>query len=182
MAQTIPCPTCSTPVPVDSYDLLNGVSYTCPGCASTIAVAMEKLNLDENTKKTLASIKAEREKGGRAPIPQPEPVPKPELNPTPVYITQLIYLQPGQEDTFLEFESVAIPLMEAYNGQMILRLKPGADSIIQSVGEIPYEVHFLAFGSDADLNRFLQAPERQEFLHLKEKSIRSVVMVKGKPF
>jgi hypothetical protein len=33
-----------------------------------------------------------------------------------IYITQLIYIIPGQEAVFEQFEQVAIPLIAKYNG------------------------------------------------------------------
>ena len=96
-----------------------------------------------------------------------------------IYITQLIYLIEGQENIFNQFEDVAIPLIEKYNGQLLLRLKPTADTVVASNIEMPYEMHLIAFDKDHDLESFLQDEERKKFIHLKEQSIRSVLLIKG---
>lgn len=96
-----------------------------------------------------------------------------------IYLTQLIYLQPGQETVFDAFEAVAIPLIAKYNGQLLLRLRPGPDAVLEHHGEVPYEVHFVQFNSEADFVNFSQDEERKRFLHLKEQSIRASLLVKG---
>jgi len=49
-----------------------------------------------------------------------------------IYITQVIYIKDGKEDVFNEFEAIAIPLLKKYNGQLLLRVRPGTDSIIEA--------------------------------------------------
>lgn len=96
-----------------------------------------------------------------------------------LYITQLIYLKPGQEAIFDEFEAVAIPLISKYNGQLLLRVRPGLTDIIESNMEPPYEVHLVEFASENDFSNFMQDESRKQFLHLKEQSIRSSMLIKG---
>lgn len=96
-----------------------------------------------------------------------------------LYITQLIYLKEGQETIFDEFESVAIPLISKYNGRLLLRLRPALETIIEHHTEVPYEVHLVEFDSEADFQNFMADEERKQFLHLKEQSIRSSVLIKG---
>lgn len=96
-----------------------------------------------------------------------------------IYITQLIYIKEGKEATFDEFESVAIPLIAKYNGRLELRVRPSTNAIIESGMEKPYEIHLVSFQTEKDFERFLADPERQNFLHLKEQSIRSSVLIKG---
>jgi hypothetical protein len=38
-----------------------------------------------------------------------------------VYLTQLIYIHPGQEEVFDAFEAVAVPLLTKYRGKLLLR-------------------------------------------------------------
>lgn len=97
-----------------------------------------------------------------------------------IYITQLIFIQEGKEKTFIEFEEFAIPLMEQYGGKMIYRLRPAKDSFVSSTEEQPYEIHFISFNSDQDLNAFMKDDSRLNFIHLKEESIKSTILVKGK--
>ena len=55
-----------------------------------------------------------------------------------LYITQLIYIQPGQEDIFHQFENIAIPIISKYNGQLLLRVRPDGKAIIEKNIEQPY--------------------------------------------
>ena len=96
-----------------------------------------------------------------------------------IYITQLIFLKPGKEATFHEFEKLAIPLLKDYNGQLIYRIRPPRDAYIHSEGEQPYEVHFISFTSEQDFTDFLNDKTRNDFLHLKEESIQASILIKG---
>ena len=97
-----------------------------------------------------------------------------------IYITQLIYLKEGQEHAFNEFERIAIPLIQQYNGQLLLRLRSTEETTIESSIDVPYEVHFISFDSEADFDNFMQAPERTEFLYLKGQSLKTSILIKGK--
>ncbi len=96
-----------------------------------------------------------------------------------IYITQIIYIKQGEELTFHQFEDVAIPIISKYNGQLLLRLRPSENEIIERAIESPYEVHIIKFDSDIDLSNFMKDEERKQFLHLKEKSIRTSILIKG---
>jgi uncharacterized protein (DUF1330 family) len=97
-----------------------------------------------------------------------------------VFITNLIYINPGQEEVFDEFEKIAIPIMSKYNGKMLARIRPAENSFIEYSIERPYEVHLGEFDSEEDFNAFLGDEERKKFLHMKEQAIRSTVLVTGK--
>lgn len=97
-----------------------------------------------------------------------------------LYLTQLLFVEPGKEDTFHEFEDLALPLLEKYNGKVIYRLRPEASTYVMSNAPQPYEIHFLSFASSEDFDAFLRDETRKEFLHLKQTSIRSSLLVKGK--
>ncbi len=96
-----------------------------------------------------------------------------------IYITQLIYIQTGQENTFDEFESVAIPIISKYNGRLLFRLRPDSEAYIESGIEKPYEIHLVEFNSEDDFHQFLQDEERKKFINLKEQSIKTAVLYKG---
>lgn len=96
-----------------------------------------------------------------------------------IYITQLIFIFPGQESVFDEFESHAIPLISKYNGKLEFRIRPATEAYIGDATERPYEVHFVSFESEEDFQRFLKDEERKKFLDLKDKSVRSSILVKG---
>ncbi len=96
-----------------------------------------------------------------------------------IYITQLIYIIPGQEKTFDEFERVAIPIISKYNGRMLLRIRPADNAFIEHSTDKPYEIHLVEFDSQNDFENFKKDAERKKFLHLKEQSIRSSIMIQG---
>jgi uncharacterized protein (DUF1330 family) len=96
-----------------------------------------------------------------------------------IFITQLIYLKQGQEEVFNQFEDIAIPAIARYNGKLLLRIRPTENSVIEAHTEIPYEIHIVEFESEDDFERFKVDEERKKFLHLKEQSIQSVLMIKG---
>ena len=96
-----------------------------------------------------------------------------------VVITQLIYLHPGKEIVFDEFEAMAIPLIGKHGGELLLRLRPTQDGVIAGSIDVPYEIHLVRFPSDVALARFTADPERQGLLHLKNDSVRSSLVVRG---
>ena len=96
-----------------------------------------------------------------------------------IYITQLIYIIPGQEKTFNEFEDVAIPIISKYNGRLLFRVRPDESSFIEHQIDKPYEIHFVEFDAEKDFENFKLDGERKKFLHLKEQSIKTSIMVLG---
>ena len=96
-----------------------------------------------------------------------------------VFITQLIYIQKGQEDVFHQFEDIAIPIIAKYNGRLLLRVRPNDDSFIETAIDKPYEIHLVEFTREQDFKNFMLDEERKKFLHLKEQSIKSSVLYKG---
>ena len=96
-----------------------------------------------------------------------------------IYITQLIYIVPGQEKTFDDFERVAIPIISRYNGRMLFRVRPGDSAFIEYSTEKPYEIHLVEFDSQEDFDNFKKDEERKNFLHLKDKSIKVSMMIQG---
>lgn len=96
-----------------------------------------------------------------------------------IFFTQLIYIKEGQEAVFHQFEDIAIPTIAKYNGRLLLRIRPAEDTIIETTIERPYEVHLVEFDSEDDFGNFMKDEERKRFLHLKEQSIKSVVLIKG---
>ncbi len=96
-----------------------------------------------------------------------------------ITITQLIYIKEGQEQTFDQFEAVAIPLIAKYNGRLLLRVRPAGNSIIEGNIEVPYEIHLVEFDGEGDLADFMKDETRKSFLHLKEKAIKAAVLIKG---
>jgi hypothetical protein len=96
-----------------------------------------------------------------------------------IIITQLVYIKEGQESVFHQFEDIAIPLILKYNGRLLLRIRPTENSFIEHHIDKPYEIHLVEFAAEQDFDNFKQDEERKKFLHLKEQSIRSVLLIKG---
>jgi len=96
-----------------------------------------------------------------------------------IYITQLIYLKDNEELVFQQFEDIAIPIISKYNGQLLLRIRPEESSIIEMNIERPYEIHIVQFDTDINFQKFMHDEDRKKFLHLKEQSIKSAILIKG---
>ncbi|RAJ26922.1 hypothetical protein LY11_03748 [Pedobacter cryoconitis] len=64
IAQQIPCPTCSTLIPFDSYQLLLGVYFECPNCQSSIGLATESKTIVEKAVQKLDDIKKQNNNNG----------------------------------------------------------------------------------------------------------------------
>lgn len=96
-----------------------------------------------------------------------------------IHLTQLIYLRSGREDTFDEFESVAIPLIAKHGGTLLLRLRPGEEAFIEGTVRRPYEIHLVEFPSDQRFQAFMADEERGAVVDKKELSVESSVLIKG---
>lgn len=96
-----------------------------------------------------------------------------------IIVTQLVYLIDNQQEVFEQFESIALPLIPKYNGELLLRIRPQAADYLVSAIEPPYEIHFVEFDTEQDFQNYMHDEERKKYLHLKEKSIRASVVIKG---
>jgi uncharacterized protein (DUF1330 family) len=96
-----------------------------------------------------------------------------------IYTTQLIYIIEGQEKIFDEFESVAIPTILKYNGKLLLRVRPTENNFIENHIDKPYEIHLVEFEDQKDFDNFMKDEKRKTFLHLKEQSIKTSILIQG---
>jgi uncharacterized protein (DUF1330 family) len=96
-----------------------------------------------------------------------------------IFITQLIYIIEGKENIFHQFEDIAIPAILKYNGRLLLRIRPTENSYIENHIESPYEIHLATFNTEQDFKNFMQDEERKKFLHLKEQSIKTSILIQG---
>ena len=96
-----------------------------------------------------------------------------------IFIIQLIYIKEGQETVFHQFEDIAIPAILKYNGRLLLRVRPDNNSIVETHIGRPYEIHLVEFDNEQDFENFQQDEERKKFLHLKNQSVQSVLLIKG---
>jgi len=97
-----------------------------------------------------------------------------------IFITQLVYIKQSQEEVFDQFEAIAIPTISKYNGRLLLRLRPNEGNFIEHHIDKPYEIHLVEFNTEQDFENFMKDEERKKFLHLKEQSIKSVIIIKGR--
>lgn len=96
-----------------------------------------------------------------------------------IFITQLIYINIGQEQVFDEFERIAIPTILKYNGRLLLRVRPAESAFIENYIDKPYEIHIVEFETQQDFDNFKQDEERKKFLHLKDQSIKTSILIQG---
>ncbi len=96
-----------------------------------------------------------------------------------LYFTQLIYIKPGQEKVFDEFEAVALPLIARYNGKLLFRIRPDDSAFIEGEGRAPYEIHLVSFPEEKDFIAFGKDPLRASFVHLKEASVERIELIRG---
>ncbi len=96
-----------------------------------------------------------------------------------IYLTQLIYVRPGQEAVFHQFEDMAIPVIKKYNGRLLVRIRPDHQAIVETNMGSPYEIHLVSFDTEQDFLNFQQDEERKKFLYLKDQSVESILLVKG---
>jgi hypothetical protein len=96
-----------------------------------------------------------------------------------IYVTQLVYIVPGKEKVFDQFEDIAIPAISRYNGKLLFRVRPQINEYIEVNIEAPYEIHLVTFDDESDFKNFGRDEERKKLLHLKEESIRSVLLIQG---
>jgi hypothetical protein len=97
-----------------------------------------------------------------------------------IYLTQLIYVREGHETDFHRFEDIVLPRLTRYSGELVLRLRPDATSKVAGSGELPYEVHVVRFETEEGLARYSDDEERQRWLHLKDRSVRSALLIRGR--
>jgi len=96
-----------------------------------------------------------------------------------IFITQLIYIVDGQEQVFDEFESIAIPTILKYNGRLLLRVRPTENAFIDNNIDKPYEIHLVEFETQKDFDNFKLDEDRKKFLHLKDQSIKTAILIQG---
>ncbi len=96
-----------------------------------------------------------------------------------IYITQLIFVKEGKEAIFHEFEANVLPLIEKFNGKLLYRVRPDDSAYVVAESEKPYEIHFVSFEAESDLQAYMKDDGRLKFIHLKNESVQSMLLVKG---
>ena len=96
-----------------------------------------------------------------------------------IVITQIIYIKEGAALVFDQFEAVAMPLISKHRGRVLFRMRTEGAEMIEASIPRPYEIHLVEFEKEEDLQSFMNDGERKKFLHFKEQSIESVILIKG---
>lgn len=96
-----------------------------------------------------------------------------------LYLTQIVYVRRGHEETFAEFEEGVLPLLSKYRGELLLRLRPTSESLIGGTFRLPFEIQVLRFDAEEDFIRYLNDKTRRRYLPQKEKAVRAAVLIKG---
>lgn len=66
MQSFIPCPDCSTQVPIETDELLRGVKFSCPRCKIQISLAQESVFVTANALKQYSALLKESEQSQRS--------------------------------------------------------------------------------------------------------------------
>jgi hypothetical protein len=96
-----------------------------------------------------------------------------------IVVTQLVYVRPGHEQQFLEFEARVLPLLAKHDGELLLRVRPPPNAVVGGSWAPPYEVHVLRFASRAALAGYADDPVRRGALHLKDESVGATILIEG---
>ncbi len=97
-----------------------------------------------------------------------------------LFYTQLIYIKPGREETFLRFEDHVLPLLEKYNGKLLLRWRQTDGCVVETGIGDPYEIHLVSFETIEDFRNYANDKTRLEYLPLKDESVAKIVLIEGK--
>ncbi len=99
--------------------------------------------------------------------------------PLMLFYTQLVFVRPGREPDFHEFEEKVLPLLGRYGGQLLLRWRRTPETTIEtSVGD-PYEVHLVSFPTAEAFRSYASNETRKAFLHLKDNAVERVLLIEG---
>jgi uncharacterized protein (DUF1330 family) len=96
-----------------------------------------------------------------------------------VYYTQLVFVREGKEETFASFEEHVLPLLSKYNGELLYRVGPRRDAVIESTIGRPYEVNVISFAAREDFDDYACDEKRQKHLPLKDDSVERILLVEG---
>ena len=96
-----------------------------------------------------------------------------------LYITLLLFVKPGEEETFQAYEDKVLPLLQHYNGELQYRIRPDTKSIIHATEEQPYEIHLVRFASKADFESYKLDKERNTYSPIFRQSVDKVLLLES---
>jgi antibiotic biosynthesis monooxygenase (ABM) superfamily enzyme len=83
-----------------------------------------------------------------------------------------LYLHPGREAEFAQFETAAAAIMQRYGGTIERRI-----GVAPSSGEnLPYEVHILSFSDERSFQEYRTDPDLEALRDLRALAIRETVL------
>ena len=83
-----------------------------------------------------------------------------------------LYLHPGREAEFAQFEAAAAEIMQRYGGTMEGRIGVAPSS----AENLPYEVHILSFPDERAFQRYRTDPDLEALRELRALAIRDTVV------
>ena len=95
------------------------------------------------------------------------------------YYTQLVFVRPGREEAFHEFEDHVLPVLAMYGGQLLLRWRYTPGVVIDTAVGNPYEIHLIAFPTADDFRSYANNDIRKTCLHLKDSAVERVMLIEG---
>jgi uncharacterized protein (DUF1330 family) len=95
---------------------------------------------------------------------------------TRLTLVVMLFVHPGHENEFGEFESSATKIMHRYGGAIERRIRC-ADSSDESQ---PYEIHVVTFPDQKSLGRYREDPELQSLAQLRAQAIHHTVIWQGR--
>ncbi|NHA04518.1 DUF1330 domain-containing protein [Mucilaginibacter sp. HC2] len=96
-----------------------------------------------------------------------------------LYFTQIVFIRDNKEYEFNLFESYVLPLLHKHGGELIYRVRPTADCVIETSLGNPYEIHIVTFASQQGFDGYLNDEERVKHMQLKENAIEKVLLIAG---
>jgi antibiotic biosynthesis monooxygenase (ABM) superfamily enzyme len=83
-----------------------------------------------------------------------------------------LYLHPGREAEFAQFETAAAQIMQRYGGTIERRI-----GVAPSSGEnLPYEVHILSFPDERSFQEYRTDPDLEALRDLRALAVRETVL------
>ena len=95
-----------------------------------------------------------------------------------LFMTVLIYVAPGERETFAEYERRAMPVMAEHGGRAECMMRPTA---VAGDLALPDEVHVLSFETEDGFERYRADPRVVALAPLRERAIARAIFMRGPP-
>jgi uncharacterized protein (DUF1330 family) len=93
-----------------------------------------------------------------------------------LYLTVLLYVKPGMDEQFQDYERKVRPIIESYGGRFEKIIRPANIS-----GELamPDEVHWLSFPSEQSFLRYRTDPVLPQLAHMRASATAKTIIISG---